>query len=255
MAERAGRIWIGCAGWSIPRSHAHAFPRGASVLERYARVFDAVEVNSTFYRTPRPGTCQRWADSVPDGFRFSLKLPRAMTHYARLRDAEAALDAFFASVAPLSRAVGAVLAQLPPTLALDEEVADAFFGAVRARVRRRVVVACEPRHASWESGAARALWRRHRVTRVAADPPRFVADAEPEGARPAYWRWHGSPRIYHDAYSDARLDALVRSLQQAGEGWAIFDNTAGGHATADALRLRARLEGLDVLSPPREAAA
>ena len=255
MAERAGKVRIGCAGWTIPRSHAHVFPRGASVLERYARVFDAVEVNSTFYRTPRPGTCQRWADSVPGGFRFSLKLPRAMTHYARLRDPEGPLDAFFASVAPLGRALGAVLAQLPPTLALDEGVADAFFAALRARVGRRMVVACEPRHASWEGEAARALWKRHRVARVAADPPRFVADAAPDGARPAYWRWHGSPRIYHDAYSDARLDALARSLQQDGEGWTIFDNTAGGHATADALRLRARVEGRDALHPPREAAA
>jgi uncharacterized protein YecE (DUF72 family) len=238
--------------------HAHLFPRGATALERYARVFDAVEVNSTFYRTPRPGTCQRWADSVPAGFRFSLKLPRALTHYARLRDPEVALDDFFTAVAPLVRKLGAVLAQLPPTLALDEGVADAFFAAVRQRVGRRVVVACEPRHASWAGDASEALWKRHRLARVAADPSRFDGDALPAGARPAYWRWHGAPRIYYDRYDDARLEALAAELRADPEAWAIFDNTASGQAIGDALRLRARLQdsqGIAGAPPPREAAA
>lgn len=255
MTQQGSRVRIGCAGWSIPRPHAHLFPRGASVLERYARVFDTVEVNSTFYRTPRPGTCQRWADSVPPGFRFCLKLPRTLTHYARLREPDAVLDAFFANVAPLSRMLGAVLAQLPPTLALHEQVADGFFAAVRARVGRGVVVACEPRHASWQGAVAEALWKRHRVARVAADPPRFEADAVPGGARPGYWRWHGSPRIYHDSYDDAQLDGLVAWLRRQEGGWVIFDNTASGHATADALRLRARLAAAPVRLPPAEVAA
>lgn len=248
------RFRIGCAGWTIPRAHARRFPAGASVLERYARVFDAVEVNSTFYRTPRPGTCQRWADSVPASFRFSLKLPRTLTHYARLREPEAGLDAFFANVAPLAPALGAVLVQLPPTLALDAAVADAFFAALRARVRRKVVVACEPRHASWREPEAEALWRRHRVARVAADPPRFGDDAAPGGARPAYWRLHGSPRIYHDAYDDARLADVARALAGDPGAWVIFDNTAGGHATGDALRLRARL-ARGALAPDGDMAA
>ena len=232
---------IGCAGWSIPRQHAHHFPRGASVLQRYAQVFDAVEINATFYRTPRAATFQRWAESVPEGFRFSLKLPRTLTHYARLRDPEAGLDAFFACAAPLGEKLGAVLAQLPPTLAWDPDTAEHFFAALRVRVGEHVVVACEPRHASWADRPVAALLGRHRVARVAADPPRFEVDALPSGTRPAYWRWHGSTRVYYDAYEDARLAILADALRADPGAWAIFDNTAHGHATNDALRLRAML--------------
>ena len=234
-------VRIGCAGWSIPRQHAHHFPRGSSVLHRYAQIFDAVEINATFYRTPRAATFQRWAESVPDGFRFSLKLPRTLTHYARLREPDAGLDEFFACTAPLGQKLGAVLAQLPPTLALDMDTAEHFFAAVRVRVGKQVVVACEPRHASWTGRTLVALLKRHGVTRVAADPPRFEADALPAGARPAYWRWHGSPRVYYDAYEDARLAPLADALRADPGAWAIFDNTAHGHATHDALRLRAML--------------
>lgn len=246
---------IGCAGWSIPRQHAHHFPRGTSVLQRYAQVFDAVEVNATFYRMPRAATFERWAESVPDGFRFSLKLPRTLTHYARLREPEAGLDAFLARAAPLGQKLGAVLAQLPPTLALDPDTAEHFFAALRVRLGQHVVVACEPRHASWTGRSLTALLKRHRVTRVAADPPRFEADALPAGARPAYWRWHGSPRLYYDAYDDARLATLANELCADRGAWAIFDNTAHGHAAHDALRLRALLAGDGAAHPPGRVAA
>lgn len=247
-------VRIGCAGWSIPRQHAHHFPRGASVLERYAGVFNAVEVNATFYRTPRAATFERWADSVPDAFRFSLKLPRTLTHYARLREPEAALDAFLACAAPLGQKLGAVLAQLPPTLALDPDSAEHFFATLRVRVGPEVVVACEPRHASWTGRSLTALLKRHAVTRVAADPPRFGADAMPAGTRPAYWRWHGSPRLYYDAYDDGRLASLADGLRADDGAWAILDNTAHGNAANDALRLRALL-AVDSAARPGKAAA
>lgn len=224
------------------------------MLERYAQVFDAVEVNATFYRTPRASTFQRWAESVPDGFRFSLKLPRTLTHYARLREPEAGLDAFLACAAPLGGKLGAVLAQLPPTLALDTDTAEHFFAALRVRVGEGVVVACEPRHPSWGGRSPVALLKRHRVTRVAADPPRFAADALPAGARPAYWRWHGSPRLYYDAYDDARLATLGEALRADPGAWAIFDNTAHGHAAHDALRLRGSLASAVAARPGRKAA-
>jgi len=223
-------------------------------LQRYAQVFDAVEINATFYRTPRTATFQRWAESVPDDFRFSLKLPRTLTHYARLREPEAGLDAFFACAAPLGQKLGAVLAQLPPTLELDPDTTEHFLSALRARVGQAVVVACEPRHASWTGRSLVALLKRHRVARVAADPPRFEADALPAGARPGYWRWHGSPRVYYDAYEESRLATLADALRADPGAWAIFDNTAHGHATHDALRLRAMLAPAAALRRGREPA-
>src|ERR1700735_1146646 len=110
---------IGCAGWNVPKQHMAVFSAAGSHLHRYARQFNAVEINSSFYRPHRRSTYERWAASVPKDFRFSAKLPRAITHHARLADPEAALDVFAAEVLGLGEKLGPLLAQLPPSLAFD----------------------------------------------------------------------------------------------------------------------------------------
>ena len=234
------RIRVGTAGWSLPAGSRAEFAAGAHALQRYASRLDVAEINSSFYRAHAAQTYARWAALVPAGFRFAVKLPRSITQYARLRGAEALLDAFFAEVAGLGPKLGRVLVQLPPSLAFEGEVAGAFFEQLRARAGR-TGLACEPRHASWGCAEAEALLRAQRVSRVAADPPRFAQDAEPGGARPAYWRLHGSPRMYYDAYDEDFLHALAARVQARRGDWVVFDNTAHGHATANALRLRALL--------------
>ncbi len=238
---RAGRAYVGCAGWSLPRDAQPHFPTEGTHLARYAARFPAVEINSSFYRPHRPATYARWAASVPPGFRFSVKVPRAITHERRLADAGPALDAFLAGPAALGPALGCLLVQLPPSLAFDAATADAFFAELRAR--HAGPVAAEPRHAGWFTPAADALLAGWRVARVAADPARVPAAAEPGGwPGNAYYRLHGSPRTYYSAYDAAFLDALAPRLAAAPAGaWCIFDNTALGAATADALGLLARL--------------
>ena len=77
-------ILIGTAGWSLPGAHFGLFPRDGSHLERYATRFSCVEINSSFYRPHRQETYARWAASVPENFRFAVKMPRTITHHARL---------------------------------------------------------------------------------------------------------------------------------------------------------------------------
>ena len=240
-----GTVRVGCAGWSIPSRHAHLFGEGGSHLARYATRFCITEINSTFYRAHRRQTFERWAREVPAGFRFSVKLPRAITHDARLRGVGDALSAFFEQVAGLGRKLGGVLVQLPPSLVFDARTASTFFAMLRRRTA--VPVACEPRHASWFDAAADALWPRYGVVRAAADPARLPAAARPGGDAGAwsYWRWHGSPRIYYSAYGDGALAPLAGALRDAGRpgapAWCILDNTAAGHAIADAARLQSML--------------
>ncbi|MEO8778363.1 MAG: DUF72 domain-containing protein [Rhodanobacter sp.] len=241
---------IGCAGWSIPTALAGRFPDGDSHLERYAQRFDGVEINSSFYRPHLPATYRRWAASVPADFRFSVKIPRAISHEARLRHTETAMETFLGQVEELGFKLGCLLLQLPPSLAYAPTEALPFFDQL-ARLHRGPV-ACEPRHASWfEPAVARAL-RERGVSRVAADPTRHPRAAVPAGAdRLQYLRLHGSPRIYYDAYSDTALRAIERRLrrpgQAGGQRWCVFDNTAAGHAAANALDLVDRLT--DVLMP------
>lgn len=234
--------YVGCAGWGLPRGAQPRFPAAGTHLARYAARLPAAEVNSSFYRPHRPATYARWAASVPAGFRFSVKLPRAVTHERRLAGTEPLLDAFLEGVAALGPALGCLLVQLPPSLAFDAAAADTFLAALRARHGGPVAV--EPRHASWFVPSVEALLAAHRVGRVAADPARVPAAAEPGGwPGTVYYRLHGSPRVYYSAYDDARLDALAERLRRPAGAppWCVFDNTASGAATANALDLLDRL--------------
>jgi uncharacterized protein YecE (DUF72 family) len=234
-------IRVGTAGWTIPRRVAEAFPAEGAGLQRYTARFNCAEINSTFYRPHRPATYERWAASTPPDFRFAVKAPKAATHQARLRDCAEVMARFLAEVAALGDKLGPVLVQLPPSLAWDPAVAPSFFADLRARHTGAVV--CEPRHPSWFTPEPEGMLTALQVARVAADPARV-----PEAARPggwpglAYWRLHGSPRLYYSAYEPPWLDALARDLAAAAnDAWCIFDNTVSGAAAANALELSERL--------------
>ena len=239
------KTYIGTAGWSIPRAQQPRFPTGESHLARYAEVLPAVEINSTFYRPHRVSTFERWAASVPSAFRFSVKIPRTITHDQRLASSAALLKSFLADLAPLGSRVGCLLVQLAPSLAFDARVARAFFTVLRKRFDRGV--ALEPRHASWFGDRADRLLNEFEVARVAADPPRAEGGGEPGGWRGlAYFRLHGSPRVYYSSYEDDFLDSLADKLRDLRcrriPSWCIFDNTTLGAATGNALSLIERLE-------------
>jgi len=235
---------IGTAGWSLPRDAQDRFPGDGSHLERYARVFPCVEINSTFHRPHRASTFARWAESVPAGFRFSLKIPKTITHEARLSGTRSLVEGFLADLEPLGAAADCLLVQLPPKLELEMRRARAFFTHLRDRFPRSI--ALEPRHASWFTPAGEKLLRDLRIARVAADPPRAPEGGEPGGWEGlAYYRLHGFPRVYYSSYEAGFLDALaVRMRRHAAQGtpaWCIFDNTTLGAGTLNALDLMERL--------------
>jgi uncharacterized protein YecE (DUF72 family) len=234
------KIFIGTAGWSIPRAEQRRFPDGESHLARYAQVLPAVEINSTFHRPHRAATFERWAATVPRTFRFSVKLPRTITHDQKLVGTAALLKAFLADLEPLGARLGCLLVQLPPSLAFDARVARAFFTLLRKRFDRGL--ALEPRHASWFEARADRLLNDFEVARVAADPPRVEGGDEPGGWRKlAYYRLHGSPRMYYSSYEANYLNTLASRLEALHRRristWCIFDNTTLGAATSNALDL------------------
>jgi uncharacterized protein YecE (DUF72 family) len=237
-------IFVGCAGWTLPRAESEYFPGVGSHLERYARRFTAVEINSSFKKPHRQTTYRRWAGSVPASFRFSVKLPKEITHSARLQGCEALLDEFLEQVSGLGDKLGCLLVQLPPSFAFDGQVAAGFFRGMRNR--SGVAIVCEPRHASWFSLAASDLLADHDISRVAADPPPDREAKQPGGSkRIVYFRLHGSPRVYYSSYDDTFLDGLATQLlDYAASGysvWCFFDNTTLGAATCNARELLRRL--------------
>ena len=235
---------VGVAGWSVPGALNDQFPGGGSHLERYASRFDAVEINSSFYRPHRRATYARWAASVPAGFRFAVKLPKTITHERRFADCADLLARFAEEVDGLGAKRGPVLVQLPPSFAFTADLASGFFEQLGCIVGGSLV--CEPRHASWFDTEADAMLRHHRVGRVAADPAPVRAAARTGGWEGlAYLRLHGSPRIYWSAYDGLAIEnhaRLVAELVARGaEVWAIYDNTAAGAAPVDASSLLACL--------------
>jgi len=224
---------------------AARFPAEGSHLERYAQVFSSVEIDSSFYRRHQPKTYARWAASVPDAFRFSVKLPRAISHELRLRDADAALGEFLADIAPLGEKLGCLLLQLPPSLALDDATARHFFARLRGLTDARVV--CEPRHPTWFSQAGADAMKSAGIACVQADPSPVPGGAEAAGdPRTLYLRLHGSPEIYYSAYDEPFIEAvaarIIGARSAACEVWCIFDNTARGEAVPNALTLMEKLD-------------
>ena len=244
-------IAVGTAGWSIPRDIGDQFPALGSGLERYADQFSVAEINSSFHRPHRLSTWQRWHDSVPAAFRFSVKLPKAITHQAKLRDCGDLLTDFLAQAHILADKLAVLLIQLPPKLELDDDVARLFFEDLSARTAASL--ACEPRHPSWFTPEADALLHDLRVARVAADPAICEAAAEPGGwPGLGYWRLHGSPVIYRSSYSDRiRLyaDRLLACGERAEATWCIFDNTASSAGAGDALALIEAIRSSKACSP------
>jgi uncharacterized protein YecE (DUF72 family) len=234
-----GRAFIGTAGWSIARIHAARFPKLGSHLERYAAVFSATEINTSFYRPHRKSTYERWSASVPDHFRFSVKAPKSVSH-SDWRDMDPDLDAFLAEIAGLRDKLGPVLIQLPPKRDFTLVEAEGFLSAFRCRTLGDIVL--EPRHASWFEPAADDLLRAYRIARVAADPPPAGGSDRPGGwPGLTYQRLHGSPVIYRSSYPEDRLNAAAAEMRTAtdvgSDAWCIFDNTTSYAAAGNALSL------------------
>jgi uncharacterized protein YecE (DUF72 family) len=245
-------VYIGTAGWSIPREVASSFPGEGRHLERYARVLNCAEINSSFHRSHSARVYQRWAAQTPPGFRFSVKVPRTITHEGRLRRAREPLQRFLNEVAGLGDRLGVLLVQLPPSLAFETRPVCTFFRVLAELFDGSVV--CEPRHPSWFTPTADAWMATLNVSRAAADPARWPGASVPGGWLSAqgdgqgavlYYRWHGAPRMYWSRYTHQWLAQRAEELRQRpadADCWCIFDNTAGGGAMSNALDFLATLE-------------
>jgi uncharacterized protein YecE (DUF72 family) len=237
------RIFIGTAGWSIPRASAHYFDCAGTHLQRYAAIFPAAEINSCFHRSHESRTYSKWAAATPRHFRFAVKLPRTITHDQQFVRVRGLLERFLNESSGLKSKRGPLLIQLPPSFAFERRRVKRFLDTLRALYDGPLV--CEPRHETWFSQIASALLVSYRVARVAADPAILDIGKQPGAWNGiVYFRLHGSPRKYWSRYSEKYIDRLARTLEeqsQSADTWCIFDNTASGAAIENAFELHRRL--------------
>jgi uncharacterized protein YecE (DUF72 family) len=227
-------VLIGTAGWSIPEAVRDRFPEGDSLLARYAVVFPAVEINTSFYRPHQPSTYLRWAASTPAEFRFCVKIPKAISHERRLVGCDQRLQRFLFEVSHLGERLGCLLLQLPGSLAYQPQMLE-FFESLRRLYAG--MVALEPRHASWREPATRSLFDALGISLVHPDPDPLEL-AHVACRFPSYLRLHGSPRMYDSPYSNEAIACYAEEMRRPGGArWCIFDNTRLGQATSNALLL------------------
>jgi uncharacterized protein YecE (DUF72 family) len=232
-------IRVGTAGWNVPTTQANTPAIKRTQLERYAAALNCVEVNSSFYRSHKRTTWQRWAASTPAGFQFAVKAPKKVTHMAKMVNCGEELAEFFEEVAGLGEKLGPVLLQTAPSLATTPVLVSKFLSTLRQL--HPGLVALEPRHESWFTPEIDHLLCEFNIARVAADPPTGSPWASSPGGSTQlrYYRLHGSPRIYRSPYDASQLENLAARLRthEPGKTWVVFDNTAAGAGLSNAMEL------------------
>jgi uncharacterized protein YecE (DUF72 family) len=232
------RILVGCSGWSYQHWRGRVYPSDAPAtrwLELYSATFDAVEVNTTFYRLPTRRAVEQWVRATPDDFVFAVKASRYLTHIKRLRELPQGLRRLRERIAPLETAgkLGPVLWQLPPTFERDDERLAAALDELGPGRH-----AFEFRHPSWFADDVEALLRAHDVAFVVADSRRRPLPLPERTASWAYFRFHDG-RGRDGNYSERQLAEWAAGLRRGrGDGYAFFNNDWEGFAVANALRLR-----------------
>jgi uncharacterized protein YecE (DUF72 family) len=238
-------IRIGCSGWNYQHWRNGVFypPRlpPRRWLEFYARHFDTVEVNATFYRLPRESAVANWVRESPAGFLFAVKMSRYVTHIKRLRDLASSLELFYSRIRPLvgSTKLGPVLWQLPGTFRRDDErLAEALVALPPGRH------CFEFRHESWFVDEVYELLRTRNVALVIGDTPVRRFQAHELTADWTFIRFHQGTRGRRSNYSERELEEWAQRI----EGWAAnaevyayFNNDREGFAVRNGRWLRRRL--------------
>jgi uncharacterized protein YecE (DUF72 family) len=252
-------IRIGTSGWSYDHWHPELYPPGLTTRDRlacYAAAFGTTELNSSFYRWPRPAAFRSWRDRLPEGFRLSVKAPRGLTHARKLYAPETWLQRIETGWHELGDKRAVLLVQLPPSLPRDDARLAYFLGLVPGWMP----VAVEFRHPSWHCEEIFALLDEHRAAYCVMSGANLpcVLRATTDFV---YLRMHGPDHhhLYAGSYPDADLAwwaDRIREWDRAGQDvFAYFNNDGNANAVRNARTLRALLGSGGVSHPATPAAS
>jgi uncharacterized protein YecE (DUF72 family) len=203
--------FVGTSGYQYPAWRGTFYPEKlatAKMLSFYADQFPTTEVNYSFHRIPSPKTIESWYQSTPDGFRFGLKAPQKITHWAKLKDCADNLNYFLGVIADLGPKLGPILFQLPPTLKMDLALLTDFL----APFPESILGAFEFRHESWFDDSIFALLKKHNVSLCINESSDFAA---PEIATANF----GYLRLRREDYQEADIDRWAKFAQTQQDQW------------------------------------
>ena len=235
-----GHVRIGASGWTHEHWKGVFYPPGVPPrqwLEFYAREFDTVEVNATFYRLLLESTFAGWRDRSPEGFLFALKASRPITHLKKLLNADQEVGHLLSRARLSPDRLGPLLFQLPPRWPVDLGRLRRFLSLLPRRYR----CAFEFRDPRWLTDAVFDALRDHGAALVRVSAP-GLPDADVSAADFSYVRMHGDQRMYSSKYSEQTLrewaDAIARWASSGQDVFVHFNNDAHGYAVEDARALR-----------------
>jgi uncharacterized protein YecE (DUF72 family) len=229
-------VHIGTSGYNYPEWRGSFYPEKfptSKMLAFYAERFSTVEVNYTFYRMPTPALLEGWGNTTPDGFAFTLKAPRRITHDSKLQRCEDLTRTFCQTAAGLGPKLGILLFQLPPTFKRDDGVLQGFVDVLPDGTR----AAFEFRHASWHDAAVFDILRRRNLALCVADSEKMSTPVETT-ADYAYFR------LRDEGYQDADLQrwaSIISAVPGASDAYVYFKHEEAGKGPVFAAELRRQL--------------
>ena len=234
-------VFIGTSGWYYDHWEGVLYPSGLAKAKRfgiYARGFNSVEINATYYRLPSDSMVAGWYAKAPETFMYAVKANKDITHNHKLKNADEVLGRFLQAIMPLKEKLGAILFQLPPSLKRDNSLLWDFLSLLSPSPQ-----SCfEFRHASWECDETYDALEQAGAGHVIVSKKDYPFVEKHTGSI-AYYRLHGPEQMCASPYNDSWLEMLgdhIASLSISGTtSYVFFNNDIGGHAVRNARSLKA----------------
>ena len=225
------KLYIGCSGFYYKEWKNVFYPEGlpqTKWFRFYCEHYNTLELNVTFYKFPTEKSLSKWYTTSPADFMFSVKVPKAITHFKKFNDCERMLEDFYTSVQQgLQQKLGCILFQLPPQLIYSEELLEKILSSMNAGYKNVI----EFRHVSWWNEIVFQKLREHNIIFCGESYPKLPDDVITTNEN-LYYRFHGVPVLYKSSYTNKFMENLYKETlrQEAREAWIYFNNTWGTSA-------------------------
>lgn len=220
---------IGCSGFSYKEWKEEFYPKGlpqSRWFTYYTEHFNTLELNVTFYRFPTLKSLLGWYEKAPDGFTFSAKVPRSITHYKKFVDTERMMNDFYELLMEgLKEKMGCVLIQLPPTFTYTEERLNALIAQVNPSFRNVI----EFRHETWWRDDVKKILAKNKIVFCGVSFPKISFDDAVVNMPLCYYRFHGVPKLFYSEYDESFINKIYEQIstnRKVKEAFIYFNNTA-----------------------------
>ncbi|TYR38390.1 DUF72 domain-containing protein [Sphingobacterium phlebotomi] len=236
---KKNKLYIGCSSYATQSWKTLFYPDDLPKKEwfnYYSKHFNTYEFNGSFYKFPTVQNLLAWHDKVPVDFKFSLKVPRIITHIRRLEQCDEEIEEFYrVSQEGLKNKLACILWQLPPSFSYNEDRLKSVLRAMNADFKNVV----EFRHKSWWRQDVIKILHENNITFCNVNYPKLPTSIQ-QTTSIGYVRMHGNPELFYSEYTKDEVETLYHEVDTVGfkEIYIYFNNTASTAAIINAVQLK-----------------